>query len=397
MENELLVKKLKAYKKYVKDFVSHTKQSVDDIHTLRVHSRELSSLIRMDDPFYPKLKKLIKASNTIRDIDVFLETYLASLPKNLKTRLDIKSIKRSVKKKREKQTEKIHTFLRSLSIPKSVLLQEADEAPFSDNDTKLPALEQTKLHKYRISIKKRLYNEKNRIPKDKQRIRTLTQIKDLLGSINDNYNGLKRLAAYQIKPKLHDRIHAFTDKENLRLYMVVKEILIKNNDKQGAAMKKLYIIRHAKSSWKDESLSDFNRPLNKRGKKDAPLMGNRLRDKNIIPDIIISSPALRAKTTAEIIAKLVHYNQEIIFDERVYEATPAELHAIVTGVDDKNSVLFLVGHNPGLNMLAEAYVEFDENIVTCGIVEIAFDCNRWADISADNARLISFDYPKKND
>ena len=75
-------------------------------------------------------------------------------------------------------------------------------------------------------------------------------------------------------------------------------------------MKKLYIIRHAKSSWKDSTLGDFERPLNKRGKLNAPLMGKRLKKKKVCPDIIISSPAIRAKRTAEIIAKKVKYNKE---------------------------------------------------------------------------------------
>ena len=397
MKNELLAKKLKTYNRYIKHFVSHKKTSVDDIHTLRVHSRELSSLIPADNAFYTQLKKLIKASNTIRDMDVFLETYLAFLPKRLSSQLDIKSIKSSLKKKRKIRVEKLHIFLRSLVIPKDLSLQKTVQHPPTDINKDLPALEQTQLHKYRILIKKRLYNEKNRIPKDEQTIQKLTKIKDLLGTINDNYNGLKWLNGYEIKPKLYDKVQAYTDKKNLKLYITFKEILIDNNTKRVSAMKKLYIIRHAKSSWKDDSLRDFNRPLNKRGKQNAPLMGNRLRDKNIKPDLVISSPALRAKTTAEIIAKLVRYDKNIIFDERVYEATPAKLHAIVTETDDKNSILFLVGHNPGLNMLAEAYVRFDENIVTCGVVEIAFDCDKWADISTENARLISFDYPKKHD
>jgi len=397
MKNKLLTKKLNAYLEYVKDFVDHQRHSVDDIHTLRVNSRELSSLIRTDHSFYTQLKKLIKASNTLRDMDVFVDIYLKSLPKKLRIKLDIKSIKKSVKKKRRKRIDKLHTYLKSLAIPKSVIFNEVDKTQSLDMNKDLPALEQTALHKYRIYIKKRLYNEKNCIPRDEQKVKTLTKIKDLLGNINDNYNGLKQLSRYNIKPKLYDKVQAFTEKENLRLYIAFKEVGIHTHKKWDSTMKRLYIIRHAKSSWKDESLYDFDRPLNKRGKQNAPLMGNRLRDKNIKPDLIISSPALRAKTTAEIIAKLVRYNKNIIFDERVYEATPAELHAIVTETDDKNSVLFFVGHNPGLNMLTEEYVHLDENIVTCGIIEIAFDCDRWADISARNARLISFDYPKKHD
>ncbi len=160
-------------------------------------------------------------------------------------------------------------------------------------------------------------------------------------------------------------------------------------------MKTLYIIRHAKSSWKDMSLDDCDRPLNKRGKRDAPVMGKRLKKKNVVPDIIISSPALRAKTTAQFIAKEVGYNKDIEFKEEIYESNIHILDNILKNIDDRNSITFLFGHNPDLNMLAEEYVDFDENIVTCGILKIEFDCDKWQDISHKNAKMISFDYPKK--
>jgi len=161
-------------------------------------------------------------------------------------------------------------------------------------------------------------------------------------------------------------------------------------------MKKLYIIRHAKSSWSDEMLDDFDRPLNKRGKSNAPMMGERLRDKNAIPDMIISSPAKRAKTTARIIAEKVNYTKEIIYNNDIYESDVATLHNIFTKIDDDNETVFLFGHNPELNMLAQMYVGFDENIPTCGVLEVEFNCDRWRDISARNAKLLSFDYPKQN-
>lgn len=160
-------------------------------------------------------------------------------------------------------------------------------------------------------------------------------------------------------------------------------------------MKRVYLIRHAKSSWKDSSLDDFERPLNKRGKSDAPLMGSKLQDKKVMPDIILSSPAVRAKTTAEIIAKKIEFEKEIVFKKDIYEASATTLHKILTKIADKNSVAFLFGHNPSLNELAENYLEFNENIPTCGVVEIEFDCESWEEISAKNARLVSFDYPKK--
>ncbi|DAB27857.1 MAG: phosphohistidine phosphatase [Sulfurimonas sp. RIFOXYD12_FULL_33_39] len=162
-------------------------------------------------------------------------------------------------------------------------------------------------------------------------------------------------------------------------------------------MKKLYIIRHAKSSRKNETLEDFERPLNKRGKKNAPMMGERLKEKGIMPDIIISSPAKRAKTTAEIIAKEIGYEKKVLFDANIYEANVNELSKILRALDDKNKTVFLVGHNPSLNDLANYYVHHEENIPTCGVVEIAFACEKWADIEPKNAKLLSLEYPKKSE
>ena len=117
-------------------------------------------------------------------------------------------------------------------------------------------------------------------------------------------------------------------------------------------MKKIYLIRHAKSTWKNLSLDDFERPLNKRGKCDTPFMGELLRAKNILPDLILASPALRAKSTAEIIAQKLNVLKKIHFDANIYEANSNTLESIITQIDDKYNNIFLVGHNPGLNMLA---------------------------------------------
>ncbi len=162
-------------------------------------------------------------------------------------------------------------------------------------------------------------------------------------------------------------------------------------------MKKLYIIRHAKSSWSDETLNDFERPLNKRGKSNAPMMGERLKEKGVMPDIIISSPAKRAKSTAEMIAKEIGYEKKVLFDENIYESSVDELRKIIKEIDNKKGIVFLIGHNPSLNALAEYYVNFSQNIPTCGIVEIAFECDKWANIEHKNAKLLSFDYPKKSE
>ena len=160
-------------------------------------------------------------------------------------------------------------------------------------------------------------------------------------------------------------------------------------------MKKLFVIRHAKSSWKDYSLADFDRPLNKRGFLNAPFMGEYFKDRDIVPDIILSSPALRAKTTAEIIANKVKYKKQILYEKSIYEADIDTLHNILTSLDNKYKSAFIVGHNPGLNLLVDSYVGFDENIPTCGVVELQIKSDSWKNINSKNIKLLSFNYPKK--
>lgn len=163
-------------------------------------------------------------------------------------------------------------------------------------------------------------------------------------------------------------------------------------------MKKLYLIRHAKSSWNDLNLDDFDRPLNKRGKHDAKLMGERLKSKQIKPDLIIASPAKRASITANSIAKKIGYDLEKIdYQETIYEASLNNLLSILKSIDNKNDVVFLIGHNPSLNSLLDYLVESHniENIVTTGIVEIELDVERWGEIDEDSGEVVLFEFPKK--
>lgn len=158
-------------------------------------------------------------------------------------------------------------------------------------------------------------------------------------------------------------------------------------------MKKLYLIRHAKSSWKDMTLDDFDRPLNKRGKKDAPFMAKTLKQKNINPDILISSPAIRAKKTALYFQK--EFNKHIKYFDSLYHPSVSELENIITSFDDSYESIFLFSHNPGLNQLAFEYLDFNENIPTSAILGIKFDCNNWKDIISSKKELLIFDYPKR--
>jgi len=160
-------------------------------------------------------------------------------------------------------------------------------------------------------------------------------------------------------------------------------------------MKKLYIIRHAKSDWSNSTLEDFDRPLNERGKKNAPYMGELLRNKGAFPDLIISSPAYRARETAKIISQEVMYHKEIMFNEQVYEADLKTILEVVSYIEDEYDTVYLVGHNPSLNIFAFYLVDFNENLPTCGVLEIEFDCDTWRETAKKNAKLVSFEYPKK--
>ena len=161
-------------------------------------------------------------------------------------------------------------------------------------------------------------------------------------------------------------------------------------------MKKLFLIRLAKSSWEDLRLDDFDRPLNKRGEKDAPFMAELLKEKNIIPDLIISSPSLRTKLTAEIIAEKIGFIDKISFDKTIYEAPLSNLKRAINNIDNSFNSIVFVGHNPGLHELAQELCDIEvDNIPTCAIVEIEFDVDSWDKISKKNAKLISYEYPKK--
>lgn len=160
-------------------------------------------------------------------------------------------------------------------------------------------------------------------------------------------------------------------------------------------MKKLFIIRHAKSDWDNPQLDDYDRPLNKRGKTNAPFMGKLLAEKGIQPDLIIASPSLRTMTTAELIAKEVGYIKAITPNQYIYEAYVSALQEIVQYIYDDNDTVFLVGHNPGVSALAYMLCDLKESVPTCAIIEIEFDCNSWMDVSKANSKLISYEYPKK--
>lgn len=163
-------------------------------------------------------------------------------------------------------------------------------------------------------------------------------------------------------------------------------------------MKTLYIMRHAKSSWEFEELSDHDRPLNKRGRTDAPLMGQELAANNVSLQLILSSPAVRALTTATLVGRELGYDaDEIVVDERIYGASADELLEVVQETPADVDTLMLVGHNEALsefaNMLSPKPMT---SLPTAGVVALRFDCESWYDVKRENAELLFFETPKNN-
>jgi len=163
-------------------------------------------------------------------------------------------------------------------------------------------------------------------------------------------------------------------------------------------MKKLYLIRHAKSSWKDITLDDFDRPLNKRGKHNSTLMGVILKSRAIKPDLILSSPAQRAIITSQNISNAIDYKTEDIdYVEAIYDASLTDLLTVLRSINNRNHSVFLIGHNPSLNSLLDYLVQYHtiQNIVTTGIVEIDLSIEKWSELFQYSGELVRFEFPKK--
>jgi len=166
-------------------------------------------------------------------------------------------------------------------------------------------------------------------------------------------------------------------------------------------MKTLYLVRHAKSSWADPSLDDQARPLNKRGLRDAPVMGKRLAGHQVRVDAIWSSPARRAVETAHCIARALQVpRKEIELRDRLYTSVINDLLLEIRSCPDEVKRLLVVGHNPVITEFANILLDCGrdreiELIPTCGIVAIEFSLSSWQQIKETEGRFLFFDYPKK--
>ncbi|MEO6637920.1 MAG: histidine phosphatase family protein [Ginsengibacter sp.] len=164
-------------------------------------------------------------------------------------------------------------------------------------------------------------------------------------------------------------------------------------------MKTLLIVRHAKSSWQEVGLSDFDRPLNDRGKEDAPRMAQKLLDKKIKIDCFISSPAKRAQKTAKLFMKEYDTKkEELILVPSLYEASSKNFYAVIENFDDDCTTAAIFSHNPGITDFVNSLTEYStDNMPTCAVFAVSIDIKKWKHFKEGRKSLLFFDFPKNPD
>jgi phosphohistidine phosphatase len=161
--------------------------------------------------------------------------------------------------------------------------------------------------------------------------------------------------------------------------------------------KTLLIVRHAKSSWDASTVSDFERPLNERGKKDAPAMAQRLLEKKIRIDAFVSSPAKRAKKTAELFCREYGVKEEaIVLIPKLYHAPVEVFYQIASTLDDVHNTVAIFSHNPGITEFVNELVEgvYLDNMPTCAVFAVKIHSTQWVDFRTAKKEFLFFDYPK---
>ena len=160
-------------------------------------------------------------------------------------------------------------------------------------------------------------------------------------------------------------------------------------------MKTLFLVRHAKSSKDDPALPDRERPLNERGMRDAPKMGERLAKRDVEPDLVLSSPAVRALTTAQLFARKLDYKlADIVVDERLYASSPDVLLKVIHALGDKPKCVLLFGHNPEIGDLAHQLSNRIADMPTCAVAELEFDVKSWASVGGEAPAKATLHTPK---
>jgi len=162
-------------------------------------------------------------------------------------------------------------------------------------------------------------------------------------------------------------------------------------------MKTLLLIRHAKSSWDDPGLTDYERPLNERGKKDAPAMAEKLYERGIKIDAFVTSPARRARKTAEQFAKRYKKEKEdLLLKTELYMATDEAFNSVVEKLNDDIDCVAVFSHNPGITDFANSLTDDIriDNIPTCGIFAVSIEAKKWNKFKEAKKKFLFFDYPK---
>ena len=161
-------------------------------------------------------------------------------------------------------------------------------------------------------------------------------------------------------------------------------------------MKTLLVLRHAKSSWNHPALDDHERPLNKRGRRDAPRMGELVREYGLIPDVVLSSDAVRARLTAEAVAEVARYAGEILVDPHLYMASPADIISLLPTVRENAETVMIVGHNPGLEKLVEQLTGERHDLPTATLAQIGLPIDQWRDLKlSTRGRLVGLWRPEE--
>ena len=161
-------------------------------------------------------------------------------------------------------------------------------------------------------------------------------------------------------------------------------------------MKTVLLVRHAKSSWDDPLMNDFERPLNERGKKDAPIMARRIKDRKISIEAFISSPAKRAKKTAKLFAEVFEVNEEKIrYKTELYHADTEAFYSVIENTDNAVNSIAVFSHNPGITYFANELTEVKlDDMPTCAVFVLHADCSKWKDFRKAKKHFLLFDYPK---
>ena len=160
-------------------------------------------------------------------------------------------------------------------------------------------------------------------------------------------------------------------------------------------MKTLFVLRHAKSSWDNPDWADFERPLNSRGLDAARFIGGLIYERRLAPQIIISSPAKRAKQTAVLVKEIAEIPKPITFDERIYEASPLTLFNLIREFEEKYDSVLIIGHNPGFENLVRVLTGETVQMPTAALAKINLDIPQWSELENGSNELEFLLRPKE--